>query len=138
MAPFRLAKPRFLAFFVFEGGLIFAVLYGLAHLAQFQVQGQSWTDLASSVAMMGGMFCVLLLFTHMSDQATLRREILLFSVISLVLGLTAFSVLRIMFPEQTETTRILVLEGTVCVPLVVALWRLLSTRVAALNITRAV
>ena len=110
MAPFRLAKPRFLAFFAFEGGLIFAVLYGLAYLTHIQAQRQPWPDLASNVAMMGGMFCVLLLATHLSDQATLRREILLFSVVSIVLGLSTFAVLRVMFPQQAETTRILVLE----------------------------
>ncbi len=136
MAPFRIAKPRFLAYFVFEGGLIFAVLYGLAHMTHLSVQGQLGPDLPNSVFLVGGLFSVLLLITHLSDQATLRREILLFSTISFILGLVAFAGLWVIFPGQARTTGLLLLEGAVAVPVVVAIWRLLSVRVAALNVTR--
>ena len=136
MAPFRIAKPRFLAYFAFEGGLIFSVLYGLAYLTHVNSREAFGTDLPSSVLVTGGLFTVLLLITHLSDQATLRREILLFSLISFVLGLCSFAVLWVVFPDRTRLTGLLLLEGAVCVPIVVSLWRLLSARFAALNVTR--
>ena len=104
MAPFRIAKPRFLAYFAFEGGLIFAVLYGLAYLTHMVVQEQIGPQMQHSVATTGGMFTILLLVTHLSAQATLRREILLFAVISFILGLLSFGVLWVLLHKQARVT----------------------------------
>jgi sugar transferase (PEP-CTERM system associated) len=136
MAPFRIAQPRFLAYFAFEGGLVFAVLYGLAHLTRLGLQDQIGTDLQLSVSLVGAAFSLLLLFTHLSGQATLGREILLFSAISFVLGLAVFAVLWVLLPGYSRISGLLLLEGAIGVPLSVGAWRAVSTRFELLNVTR--
>ncbi len=112
------------------------MLYGLAHLTYVATRQQIGPEMTNNVVVCGGAFTFLLLITHLSDQATLRREILVFSVISLVLGLFASIGLWLLFPQQPRLTVLLVLEGAVGVPAAVAAWRYASVHLSVLNIAR--
>jgi len=136
MAPFRIAKPRFLAYFACEGGLIFAVMYGLARLTHEALPYEFASRLQGHALSTGGLFTLLLLATHLSDQATLRREIMLFAVISFVLGVFSSAVVWAAFPGDQRLTGLLLLEGAVGVPLAVAIWRWVSLRFSMLNVAR--
>ena len=138
MAPFRLARPRILTYFVLEGTLIFAVLYGLASLTRVLRPEAPHTDLAMPVLIAGLAFTALLLLTQWGtpgDQANLIGEILVFSFLSLVLGLLALASVWIFFEDQKSISAFF-LEGAIAVPIAVAIWRWLSVRFAVFNATR--
>ena len=80
MTPFRIAKPRFLLYFALEGGLIFAVLYGLALLTARLAASQE-PDPVLLALPAGALFSAVLLATQWSnpgDQASIVRELVLF------------------------------------------------------------
>jgi sugar transferase (PEP-CTERM system associated) len=138
MSPFRIARPRFLAYFAVEGGLIFAVLYGLAVLTALvtpKLESQSLVIVVPA----GALFTALLLLTQWrnpSDRASLTREIVVFSLTSVTIGIVAFASTWLFFTDQRRLTGLLLLEGAVVVPLTVALWRWISTRYAVFGATR--
>ncbi len=138
MAPFRVTKPRILTQFLLEGALVFAVLSGLASLARLMTPGTAPTDLALPIVLAGVTFTGLLVLTRSSaaaDHTNLLSEIVVFSVLSMVLGLLALGAVWI-FLDEKQPFSIFVLAGAVGVPLAVAGWRWFSLRFAVLNATR--
>lgn len=141
MALFRMIRPRFLVYFAFELGLILAVMFGLASLTLLlapQVP-QPESGQLIPVFLISGLFCAAVLSTQwvsLGDSGNLRRELFLATFISLLLGLVAFSVIWVLFPNKRPLPGLLALEGAVAVPGAVALWRWLSRRLDVLNALR--
>lgn len=138
MAPFRLARPRIITYFLLEGALIFAVLYGLAVLTPLVNPLAAQTDFLVPVLLSGVAFTSLLLLTQWGtpgDQASLVSEIVVFSVLSLLSGALAVGAIWL-FSEENRVFSTFVGAGAVAVPVAVALWRWISVRFAMLNATR--
>ena len=138
MAPFRLARPRILTYFLLEGGLIFAVLYGLALLTPIVMPSIAGTSLGNSVIFFGLAFTGLLLLTQWGtpgDQANLVSEIVVFSVLSLVLGVATLGGIWL-FMDEKRPFAAFVGAGAIAVPVAVSLWRWASVRFSVLNTTR--
>jgi sugar transferase (PEP-CTERM system associated) len=138
MAPFRLTRPRVLTYFFLEGALIFAVLYGLALLTPLVNPPAAQTDFLVPVLLSGVAFTGLLLLTQRGtpgDQANLVSEIVVFSVLSLMLGAVAVGSIW-MFSVENRPFSMFVGAGAVAVPVAVALWRWISVRFTVLNATR--
>ncbi len=138
MTPFRIAKPRFLLYFAFEGGLIFAVLYCLTLLNDW-LAPMLLANTGLLVIPAGLLFSTVLLATQWSnpgDQASLVREVVIFSVLSLMVGAVAFVAAWLLVSRPAHMSAILALEGAVAVPLAVAAWRWMSVRFDVLNATR--
>lgn len=139
MTTFRIAKPRFLLYFAFEGGLILAVLYGLAYLSVRLAPTGDHPSLATVVIPIGLIFAAILLATQWSnpgDRAGIVREIVLFAILSLAVGLIAFTGVWLILARPRSLYAIVALEGAVAVPIAVALWRWFSLRFDVLNATR--
>jgi sugar transferase (PEP-CTERM system associated) len=141
MAPFRLARPRILAFFALEVGLVVGVVYALATLTLHMSPRIEGTPqiLGASVFAISLMFSTVLVGTQtagFSDHHRFRRETLLFSFVSIIFGLLAFSAIWVLFPESRPLPGLLALEAAVAVPGTVALWRWLSRRLDVLNAMR--
>ncbi|MCP3981345.1 MAG: TIGR03013 family PEP-CTERM/XrtA system glycosyltransferase [bacterium] len=133
MTTLRIAKPRFLAYFALEGGLIFAVLYGLAWLTLLISRSQA--DLTTPVVACGVLFSAVLLVTqaaNLGHQASLKREILLYTILCVVLGAIGFLALY----DHRPLPALLVAQGAVAVPVAVAAWRVLSVRYRVFNPSR--
>ena len=138
MAPFRLARPRIITYFFLEGALIFAVLFGLAMLTPLVDPPAAQTDFLVPVLLSGVAFTALLLLTQWGtpgDQALLVSEIVVFSVLSLLLGAVAIGAIWL-FSDENRPFSTFVGAGAVAVPVAVALWRWISVRFAVLNATR--
>jgi sugar transferase (PEP-CTERM system associated) len=139
VAPFRIAKPRFLVYFAFEGGLIFAVLYGLASATIALAAPGQHPQAFHVVVPTGLLFTLTLLATQWGnpvDQASLKREVVIFGVLSLVIGAMAFAASWLVSEKPTHLGAFVALEGAVAVPLVVGAWRWLSVRLRVLNAMR--
>lgn len=139
MTPFRIVRPRLLAYFVLELGLILGVLWGLVALTTTVAPVPPPADPGVWILIIGGMFALVLFgtqWTNLGGESGLRRELLLFSFISLVLGLSCFVSLWILLPDRRAMPALLALEGAIAVPGAVALWRWLSTRFPLLDATR--
>ena len=139
MSLFRISKPRFLVYFALESGLVFAVLYGLVQLTPLLLPGLRQPSPASIVLPTGLLFTVALLATQWSnpmDKASLVREVVIFSILSLMLGGLLFASVWLVFDGRHPLFGLVALEGAIVVPLAVALWRWLSVRLHILNITR--
>ncbi len=138
MAPFRLARPRIVTYFFLEGALIFAVLYGLAVLTPMVNPPAAPTSFLVPVLLSGVAFTGLLFLTQWGtpgDQASLVSEIVVFSVLSLLLGAVSVGAIWL-FSEENRPFSTFVGAGAVTVPVAVALWRWVSVRFAVLNATR--
>jgi len=138
MAPFRFARPRIITYFFLEGGLIFAVLYGLGLLTPRISPPSDQIDFFIPVLLVGTAFSGLLLLTQLGtpgDQANLASEIVVFSVLSLMLGTLAVGAIWLFF-EERKPFSMFVGAGAVAVPVAVALWRWMSVRFSMLNATR--
>jgi sugar transferase (PEP-CTERM system associated) len=140
VVPFRIAKPRFLVYFALEGGLIFAVLYGLAYLTLALAPALQHSSPAPIVIIPAGvLFTLTLLATQWSnpaDRASLVREIVIFTILSLFLGVLCFVAAWVLLDGRQNLFAFVALEGAVAVPGTVALWRWLSVRFNVLNVTR--
>jgi len=143
MAPMRISRPRFLAYFLLEGGLVFIVLYGLALLTRTVAPNLVDHQLTAEVSVTTGLFLVLLVVIQWSnpgDQSNLRRQVILFTLISIVLSLLSFGFLWVAYGDLNETLRrvpaLLFLEGAIAVPLTIAVWRWISIRFDVLNAIR--
>jgi len=139
MSLFRISKPRFLVYFLLEGGLVFAVLYGLVYLTPLLWPGLRQPSPASIVIPTGLLFSVALLATQWSnpmDRASLVREVVIFGILSLLLGGLLCASVWLVFDGRRPLFGLVALEGAIAVPLAVALWRWLSVRLHILNITR--
>ena len=138
MAPFRLARPRILTYFLLEGALIFSVLYALALLTPRVVPSISAIDPLSPVILFGIAFTVLLMLTQWGtpgDQANLVSEIVVFSVLSLLLGVVSLAGVWL-FVDNKRPVAAFVGAGAIAVPVAVSLWRWVSVRFSVLNATR--
>ncbi len=138
MAPFRIAKPRFLLYFALEGALIFALLVGLAYLTSaLDASGEPSPGRMALPA--GLLFTAVLLatqWTNPGDQASIVREVVLFGFLSLAAGILCFAAIWVVASRPDHPAGLLVLEGAVAVPAIVGLWRWLSLRFDVLNVTR--
>ena len=139
MALFRISKPRFLVYFAVEGGLVFAVLYGLAYLTPLWLPNLQRPSPLTIVLPTGLLFTITLLATQWSnptDRESLIREIVIFTILSLTLGAVSFAMIWLLFEGRRPLLAIVALEGAIVVPLAVALWRWLSVRFHVLSATR--
>jgi sugar transferase (PEP-CTERM system associated) len=136
MAPFRIAKPRFLAYFAAELALIVAVVGGLAHVTVLLTPDLGGANLGVSVLAISCLFCVVLFgmqWSNLGDEGSLAREIVLFTFLSLILGLAAFSAIWVLFGRRLQLGAFLALEGMIAVPIAVAAWRLATARLSFLS-----
>jgi sugar transferase (PEP-CTERM system associated) len=140
MAPFRIARPRYLAYFALELAVILAVIAGLAHLTiEFVPQAG---DAARTVSVLGlsALFCAVLFSTqwvNLGDDGSLVRELLIFTIVSLILGVVCFAGIWLLAgAERRQFPALLALEGAVAVPAAIAAWRWLSLRLNLLNALR--
>lgn len=134
-------RPRAFAYLAFEGGLVFGVLYGLAQLSLLVLPDQEWSSIEAAVLWCGALFSAVLFVTQWGnpgDQGSrgLLRELVVFAVISLFVGLVAFATIWIIFEERERSQAWIPLAGAVAIPLVVSAWRFISSHVAALNADR--
>jgi sugar transferase (PEP-CTERM system associated) len=140
VTPFRIARPRFLAYFALELGLVVAVVTGLAQVTLALTPSEPDRLPALPVLLTSGLFCAVLFstqWTALGDAGGLRREVVVFSVVSVVLGLVAFSAIWVLFaPRDRQFPALLVLEGAFAVPAAVALWRWISIRYDLLHAIR--
>jgi sugar transferase (PEP-CTERM system associated) len=139
MGPFRIARPRYLAYFALELGLVLGVVWGLGWLTLLWSQGASSPVPGLPVVVVSAMFCVVLFSAqsvNLGDDGGIAREIVVISVMSLILGALGFATAWVIFGSQGgKFPALLALEGSIAVPIVVAVWRWLSIR---LNLFRAV
>ena len=125
-------------YFVLEGTLIFGVLYGLAMVTPLVIPGTGQTNFLIPVLLSGLAFTSLLLLTQWGtpgDQANLLSEIVVFSVLSLMLGVVSLGAIWL-FLDEKRSFLTFAGAGTVAVPVAVALWRWASARFEMLNATR--
>ena len=139
MAPLRVIRPRMLVLFAFESLLILSVVYGLAALTLVVSPDLPEPHVDSSIWWFTGLFSILLWVTQsatVDDQSGLLREMVLFSLISVVTGLAIFVVLWIVFLDLLRLPTLLAIEAAIAVPIAVGLWRWFSVRFSVLNATR--
>jgi sugar transferase (PEP-CTERM system associated) len=139
VAPFRIARPRFLAYWAVEGLLIALLIYGLAQLTRAMTLTSAPPHEALSIVVASLLFSGILLISqgsNLGEQGDLKREIVLFSVLCVILGLLAYGVLAILLGDYRRMECLLLLEGAVAVPATIAVWRFLSVRFDFLNTRR--
>ena len=140
MAPFRIARPKFLAYFALELGLIVAVVGGLAQLTLLLAPDLVGPRVAPPVLAISALFCIVLFgmqWVNLGDDGSLLREIVIFSTVSFILGIACFSVIWVLFGAQyRQLPAVLALEGAIAVPAAVAVWRWLSVRFNVFNAIR--
>jgi sugar transferase (PEP-CTERM system associated) len=92
------------------------------------------------VLAVGGIFCTALFamqWANLGDDSGLRREIVVFAAVSLILGGLACAAIWVALgSEQRRFPALLALEGALAVPLAVALWRWVSLRLNILGAMR--
>ena len=140
MAPFRIARPRLLAYFAFEMGLVLAVIVGLGYLTWALTPWHAESMPALPVALIGMTFCLVLFSTqgvNLGDDGSIRRQIVVFSIISVITGMIGCAGIWLLLggPER-RLPGLLLLEGGVAVPVAVALWRWFSSHFNLLNLMR--
>jgi len=139
MGPFRIARPRFLAYFVLELGLVLGVVRGLGWLTMLWTPASNTTAPGIHMAVVSAMFCVVLFsaqWVNLGDDGGLVREIVVITVVSLILGALGFASAWVLLGSRGGYfPALLALEGSIAVPIVVAVWRWLSVR---LHLFRAV
>jgi len=137
MSRFRLARPRYLACFAFEGGLILSVLYALALMnLKFEFSTDP-ANLVLTVTLTGGLYMAILIAIQtatIGSRSGLDREIVLFSVVSFLAGLLLFGALWATSLEVRWLPTLLAIEGAFAIPLAVAVWRWVSVRFDFLDV----
>lgn len=138
MALFKVSRPRVLAYLALEMGLVAAVIVGLA-----QATGLLFSDLehesavSTSILSLGLLYCAALAWTQSSnlgDDGSLLRELVVFAIVSLALGVVSFSAMRLYSTHgDPRLAEWVALECIVAVPIVVAAWRWLSVRYNVFN-----
>jgi len=139
MAPIRIARPRYLAYYMFEGGLILAVLYGLALLTSLLEPHFPTRESWGVVIPAGLLFTTILLLVQLvnpSDHARVSREIVIFSIFSVLAGLIAAAGTWILLEGSSRRHSLLLVEASVAVPLVIGAWRWFSVRFDVMNVIR--
>jgi len=127
----RIARPRSVANFALEGGLIFGVLYALAHVTYGGATAHAPTPYV------GVLFAVLLVMTRsatLGDPTGVRRQVAVFGTLSVLsAGLAA---LWALVPGNNARLSLLLFGGSIVVPTVVALWRWTTMRLGILAAAR--
>ena len=139
VAPFRIARPRFLAYWAIEGGLIAILIYGLAQLTQALTRTPYADHQMLTIVVASLLFSLVLLVSqgsNLGEQGDLKREIVLFSILCVICGLLAYGILGILLGDYRRLECLLLLEGAVAVPVTIAVWRWLSVRFDFLNTRR--
>jgi sugar transferase (PEP-CTERM system associated) len=139
MSIFRLAKPRFLAYFALEGGVVFAVLYALVQLTLHWMPDLQQPAPGTIVLPTGMLFTAALLATQWSnprDRESLIREVVIFGVLSLIVGALLFSAVWLLSNGRRQLFALVALQGAIAVPVAVAIWRWVSVRFHILGVTR--
>jgi sugar transferase (PEP-CTERM system associated) len=137
---FRIARPRVVAYFALELALVFGVVFALAQatltLTEAPVDALPFVPALA----IGLVFCVGLVGTQtvsLGDEGNLPREIIVFTIVSIVLGLVCYAAVRLFARgDGPPLPALLALEGAVVLPLVVAGWRWLSVRLNLLSAIR--
>jgi sugar transferase (PEP-CTERM system associated) len=132
MALFRVSRPRYLAYFALELGLVLAVVATLARVTLLVTPGLGRPPLFPAVLAITVLFCAVLFGTqwvNLGEDGSLTRELVVFSFVSVILGLVSFCAIWLLFgTRERELPALLSLEGAVAVPAAVAVWRWLSVR----------
>jgi sugar transferase (PEP-CTERM system associated) len=132
MSPFRITRPRVVAHFALELTLVLGVVGALAMLTLLALSGGVESVPTRSILIVGGLFGLALVGTqsaNLGDEGGILREILVFGIVSLALGLLCYGTLRLFWAgERPPLAALLALEGSVAVPLAVAAWRWTSVR----------
>ena len=127
-----------MANFALEGGLILGVLYALALGTWALWPGPSaGTSFHAPASYLGVGLTVLLLMTRsvtLGDSGSVRRHLAVFGTLSVLGGLTGF--LAQFAVSGDLRSSLLLVAGSVVVPLVVGLWRWTSVRLGILSAAR--
>jgi len=122
---------------VLEGALIFGVLQALAVFTQAWLNAGPADERSATTAFLAGVvFSVLVPAIRLKDRdrvACLRREVLVFTATSIVVSGLAVAVYGLTVGTLHEVPPVLILEGAIAVPLVVAGWRWTTIRLGVLN-----
>ncbi len=116
--------------------MVFAVLYFLGHATLAYALSVSPSDShVQQVMAVSLVFMVSLFATGGAafDSASIRRGLILLSLISIVLGLVGVLLLRASTLPKTHLAGLLLLEGAFTVPVVVSGWRWASVRLGVFN-----
>jgi sugar transferase (PEP-CTERM system associated) len=138
MAPFHIAKPRVLVYLGFELALVVGVVAMLAQATLWVASSTGERLTAIPILVLGALFGAALFGTqwaNLGDDASLAREVGVFAVVSIVLGLVCFATVHVFF-HGNNLMAVLALECAVGVPIVVGGWRWVSTRYHFLNAMR--
>lgn len=136
MSVFRLAHPRYVTAFAFEGVLVFGVLYVLAEINALLMHGAflepNYTFVSlNSLAFVG---CVLIVRRAIVGEAdNLRRELVLLVSVSVGVGVIALLGWFAYFGSPMQPPALLIAEGIVAVPVTLAGWRWFSVRYQLLD-----
>ena len=132
MSPFRIARPRFLAYFALELGLVLGVISGLAYVTLLLTAAPSASLPSNSVLALTGMFCLVLFTTQwhaFGHDGSLFREVVIIGLVSGITGLVGYVAINLLLNGQDrQLVGLLALEGAVAVPIAVTAWRWFSSR----------
>jgi len=140
MGLFRIPRPRVVVYFALELTLVAGVILGLAQATLLVVSGGTESLPTLPVLLIGAVFCVALFCTqsaNLGDDGGVVRELVVFAIVSVALGLVCFASVRIFVrSDEPQVAALLALECAVVVPLVVAAWRWFSMRYNVFNAMR--
>jgi len=140
MGLFRISRPRVVAYFALELTLVVGVILALAQATLLLLSGGTESLPALPVVAISAIFCVALFGTqsaNLGDDGGVVREIVVFTIVSLALGLVGYAAVRVFArDDEPQLLAFLTLECAVAVPLVVAVWRWCSVRYNVFNAMR--
>jgi sugar transferase (PEP-CTERM system associated) len=132
MAVFQIGRPRVVAYFAVELALVLGVILVLAQATLLVVSAGTERVTLLPVLFLGAMFGAALFSTqwaNLGDDASVFRELVVFTIMCVVLGLVCYATIRVVSRgDELPLTGLLALEAAVVVPVVVAGWRWLSIR----------
>jgi sugar transferase (PEP-CTERM system associated) len=140
MGLFRIRRPRVVVYFALELTLVAGVILGLAQATLLVVSGGAEPLPTLPVLVIVAVFCAALFGTqsaNLGDDGGIVRELVVFAIVSVALGLVCFASVRIFVrSDEPQLAALLALECAVVVPLVVAAWRWFSMRYNVFNAMR--
>lgn len=132
MALFQIGRPRLLAYLALEQILVVGVILVLARATLLVVSGDTERVTLLPVLLLSAIFGAAMFGTqwaNLGDDAGVFRELVVFTVTSVVLGLVSYATIRVFSrAEEPPLAGLLALEGAVAVPVAVAGWRWLTVR----------
>jgi sugar transferase (PEP-CTERM system associated) len=140
MAIFRISRIRALVYFAFELALVAAVILVLAQATLAAQTGGAERLPLATVLVLSALFGAALFGTqsaNLGDDSSVRRELVVFAAVSIVLGLVCYTTVRVFtLGEPVPFAAWLALEAAVAVPLAIAGWRRFSARRNLFNALR--